>query len=148
MSYGVSFTSLEHCWLFWIRDHSKSTDFYPLAQTTYTWNVKLKFQYKLQLCSGNNAIFRKMDRQTDMWTDGEMDRQRNYSMSPLPTSLGRGIKRISHSLHDNNLCNSYNLIYALMYLVSLLLICVYYAKLDFLISYCRVSVGHFMVQDH
>ena len=44
-------------------------DFWPwflvCYQTMGIWNLKLKFQSKLKLCSRNHAVYRQMDRQMD-----------------------------------------------------------------------------------
>ena len=39
----------------------KSKGFCLLPQPTCTWNLKLKFQSKLDLHSGNNVVYRRMD---------------------------------------------------------------------------------------
>ena len=55
--------------------------------STCIWNLKLKFQSKLDLCSGNHVVYRQ--------TDGRTDGQGVSSIPPPPpppTSLGGGIK--------------------------------------------------------
>ena len=48
------------------------------------WNLKLKFQSKLELCSGNHVVYRQ--------TDGRTDRRTRWiQYIPPPTSLGGGI---------------------------------------------------------
>ena len=37
----------------------------PVATTICVWNLKLKFQSKLDLCSGNHVVYRRTDGQTD-----------------------------------------------------------------------------------
>ena len=55
--------------------------------STCIWNLKLKFQSKLDLCSGNHVVYR----QTDGRTDGQ-----GVSSIPHPPSnfVGRGYKNI------------------------------------------------------
>ena len=53
-------------------------------KSTCIWNLKLKFQSKLDLCSGNHVVYRQTDRRTD-------GRTRWIQYTPPPTSLGGGI---------------------------------------------------------
>ena len=71
---------------FWKWRHWKSIGFCLWWPSTCIWNLKLKFQTKLDLCSGNHVVYR----QTDRWTDG---RTRWIQYTPPPTSLGRGIMK-------------------------------------------------------
>ena len=52
---------------FWKWRCWKSIGFYPWPQSICIWNLKFKFKSKLGLCSGNNGIYRWMDR----WTEGQ-----------------------------------------------------------------------------
>ena len=72
-------------------DRWKSICFCPWPPTTCIWNLKLKFQSKLELRSGNHVAYRRMDRRTDRQTDGQGD-----SNIPPPTSLGGGIIMDNH----------------------------------------------------
>ena len=65
-----------HCW--------KSIGFCLWPPSTCIWNLKLKFQSKLDLCSGNHVVYRQTDGQTDR-------RTRWIQYTPPPTSLGGGI---------------------------------------------------------
>ena len=67
---------------FWKWHRWKSIGFCLWPPSTCIWNLKLKFQSKLDLCSGNHVVYRQTDGQRD-WL-GE-------SSIPPPTSLGRGI---------------------------------------------------------
>ena len=66
----------------------KSIGFCLWPPSTCIWNLKLKFQSKLDLCSGNHVVYRQTDGQTDRRTDG---RTRWIQYTPPPTSLGGGI---------------------------------------------------------
>ena len=77
---------------FWKWRCWKSIGFCLWPPSTCIWNLKLKFQSKLDLCSGNHVIYR----QTDGRTDG---RTRWIQYTPPPTSLGGGIT-IAHSVYD------------------------------------------------
>ena len=70
---------------FWKWHHWKSIGFCLCPPSTCIWNLKLKFQSKLDLCSGNHVIYRQTDRRTD-------GRTRWIQYTPPPTSLGGGIK--------------------------------------------------------
>ena len=65
-----------HCW--------KSIGFCLWPPSTCIWNLKLKFQSKLDLCSGNHVVYRQTDGRTK-W----------IQYTPPPTSFGGGIKIIS-----------------------------------------------------
>ena len=75
---------------FWKSHRWKSIGFWLWPPSTCIWNLKLKFQSKLDLCSGNHAVYRQ--------TDGQTDGQGESSIPPPPTSLGGGI--ITMSLHN------------------------------------------------
>ena len=75
---------------FWKWHHWKSIGFCLCPPSTCIWNLKLKFQSKLDLCSGNHVVYRQTDGQTDRRTDG---RTRWIQYTPPPTSLGGGIIR-------------------------------------------------------
>ena len=72
---------------FWKWHRWKSIGFCLWPPSTCIWNLKLKFQSKLDLCSGNHVVYRQTDGQTDR-------RTRWIQYTPPPTSLGGGI--ISH----------------------------------------------------
>ena len=67
---------------FWKWRCWKSIGFCLWPPSTCIWNLKLKFQSKLDLCSGNHVVYRQTDRRTDGRT-----RWIQY------TSLGGGIKK-------------------------------------------------------
>ena len=73
---------------FWQWHRWKSIGFCLWPPPTCIWNLKLKFQSKLDLCSGNHAVYRQTDGWTDRRTDG---RTRWIQYTPPPTSLGGGI---------------------------------------------------------
>ena len=74
---------------FWKWHRWKSIGFCLWPPSTCIWNLKLKFQSKLDLCSGNHVVYR----QTDGRTDGQTDRRTRWiQYTPPPTSLGGGIK--------------------------------------------------------
>ena len=50
---------------FWKWPHWKSLGFCLWPPSTCIWNLKLKFQSKLDLCSGNHVVYRQTDRRTD-----------------------------------------------------------------------------------
>ena len=62
--------------------------------STCIWNLKLKFQSKLDLCSGNHVVYRQTDGRTDGRTDRRTDKVN--PVYPPPTSLGGGIISKSH----------------------------------------------------
>ena len=68
------------CWK-WRR--WKSIGFCLWPPSTCIWNLKLKFQSKLDLCSGNHVVYRRTDGRTD-------GRTRWMQYTPPPTSLGGG----------------------------------------------------------
>ena len=67
---------------FWKWHRWKSIGFCLWPPSTCIWNLKLKFQSKLDLCSGNHVVYRQTDRRTD----------KVNPVYPPPTSLGGGIK--------------------------------------------------------
>ena len=97
---------------FWKWHRWKSIGFCLWPPSTCIWNLKLKFQSKLDLCSGNHVVYRQTDRRTDKVnpvyppsncvgrgykegisaSDGGMDRQPENIMPPAPK--GGGIKNI------------------------------------------------------
>ena len=77
---------------FWKWHRWKSIGFCLWRPSICIWNLKLKFQSKLDLCSGNHVVYRQTDGQTDRRTDG---RTRWIQYTPPPTSLGGGIKIVS-----------------------------------------------------
>ena len=54
---------------FWKWPHWKSIGFCLWPPSTCIWSLKLKFQSKLELCSGNHVVYRQTDGQTDGRTD-------------------------------------------------------------------------------
>ena len=50
---------------FWKRHRWKSIGFCLWPPSTCIWSLKLKFQSKLDLCSGNHVVYRQTDGQTD-----------------------------------------------------------------------------------
>ena len=76
------------CWK-WRR--WKSIGFCLWPPSTCIWNLKLKFQGKLDLCSGNHVVYR----QTDGRTDGQGE-----SIIPLPPKKTRGHSRRSTLWND------------------------------------------------
>ena len=81
---------------FWKWHRWKSIGFCLWPPSICIWNLKLTFQSKLDLCSGNHVVYRQTDRRTDGQTDG---RTRWIQYTPAPTSLGRGINML-HSIVD------------------------------------------------
>ena len=53
---------------FWKWHRWKSIGFCLWPPSTCIWNLKLKFQSKLHLCSGNHVVYRQTDGQTDRRT--------------------------------------------------------------------------------
>ena len=72
---------------FWKWHRWKSIGFCLWPPSTCIWNLKLKFQSKLDLCSGNHVVYRQTDRRTD-------GRTRWIQYTPPPTS---GIKSMADS---------------------------------------------------
>ena len=68
---------------FWKWRRWKSIGFCLWPPSTCIWNLKLKFQRKLDLCSGNHVVYRQTDGRTD----------KVNPVYPPPTSLGGGIKK-------------------------------------------------------
>ena len=81
-----------HCW--------KSIGFCLWPPSTCIWNLKLKFQSKLDLCSGNHVVYRQTDGRTDRRTDGQGES--NF--------VGRGYK--------NNQCHLQSILMLLLYFWS------------------------------
>ena len=76
---------------FWKWHRWKSIGFWLWPPSTCIWNLKFKFQSKLDLCSGNHVVYR----QTDGRTDGQTDRRTRWiQYTPPPTSLGGGIMSV------------------------------------------------------
>ena len=69
---------------FWKWRRWKSMGFCLWPPSTCIWSLKLKFQRKLDLYSGNHVVYRQTDRRTD-------GRTRWIQYTPPPTSLGGGI---------------------------------------------------------
>ena len=69
---------------FWKRHHWKSIGFCLWPPSTCIWGLKLKFQSKLDLCSGNHVVYR----QTDGRTDGQTDKVN--PVYPPSNFVGRG----------------------------------------------------------
>ena len=73
---------------FWKWSRWKSIGFCLWPPSTCIWNLILKFQNKLDFCSGNPVVYRQTNGQTD-------GRTRWIQYTPPLTSLGRGIKNWS-----------------------------------------------------
>ena len=65
---------------FWKWRRWKSIGFCLWPPSTCIWSLKLKFQRKLDLCSGNHVVYRRTDGRTDRRTDG---RTRWIQYTPL-----------------------------------------------------------------
>ena len=77
---------------FWKWQRWKSIGFCLWPPSTCIWNLKLKFQSKLDLCSGNHVVYR----QTDGRTDGRTDKVN--PVYPPSNFVGRGYN------NDPDLC--------------------------------------------
>ena len=71
---------------FWNWHRWKSIGFCLWPPSTCIWNLKLKFQSKLDLCSGNHVVYRQTDGQTDRRTD------KVNPVYPPSNFVGRGYK--------------------------------------------------------
>ena len=71
---------------FWKRHRWKSIGFCLWPPSTCIWSLKLKFQSKLDLCSGNHVVYRQTDRRTDGQTD------KVNPVYPPSNFVGRGYK--------------------------------------------------------
>ena len=78
---------------FWKWYRWKSIGFCLWPPSTCIWYLKLKFQRKLDLCSGNHVVYRQTDRRTD--GQGE-------SSIPLSNFVGRGYNNIVKSAYMIN----------------------------------------------
>ena len=67
----------------------KSIGFCLWPPSTCIWNLKWKFQSKLDLCSGNHVVYRQTDGRTEGQTDG---RTRWIQYTPPSNFVGRGYK--------------------------------------------------------
>ena len=81
-------------WPFWKWRRWKSISYCLWPPTTFIWNLKLKFQSKLNLCSGNHAVYRQ--------TDGRTDKVNSlYPPPPPPPPPPQCMKRpVAHSLNS------------------------------------------------
>ena len=70
---------------FWKWHRWKSIGFCLWPPSTCIWNLKLKFQSKLDLCSGNHVVYRQTDKVNPVY--------------PPPTSLGGGIMMVCSLTH-------------------------------------------------
>ena len=77
---------------FWKWQRWKSIGFCLWPPSTCIWNLKLKFQSKLDLCSGNHVVYRQTDGRTDGRTDGQTDGRTDKVNPVYPPSnfVGRG----------------------------------------------------------
>ena len=75
---------------FWKWHRWKSIGFCLWPPSTCIWNLKLKFQSKLDLCSGNHVVYRQTDRRTDGQTDRRTDKVN--PVYPPSNFVGRGYK--------------------------------------------------------
>ena len=74
---------------FWKWRRWKSIGFCLWPPSTCIWNLKLKFQGKLDLCSGNHVVYRQKDGRTDGRTD------KVNPVYPPSNFVGRGYKNFS-----------------------------------------------------
>ena len=79
---------------FWKWHRWKSIGFCLWPPSTCIWNLKLKFQSKLDLCSGNHVVYRQTDRRTD----------KVNPVYPPPTSLGGLIIKMSSYQYRKSHC--------------------------------------------
>ena len=86
---------------FWKWHRWKSIGFCLWPPSTCIWNLKLKFQSKLDLCSGNHVVYRQTDRRTD-------GRTRWIQYTPPPTSLGGGIITLWYNQLRRQRVNTYH----------------------------------------
>ena len=79
---------------FWKWHRWKSIGFCLWTPSTCIWNLKLKFQSKLDLCSGNHVVYRQ--------TDGQTDRRTGWIQYTPPSNfVGRGYKNPKNDyMHD------------------------------------------------
>ena len=76
---------------FWKWHRWKSIGFCLWPPSICIWNLKLKFQSKLDLCSGNHVVYRQTDGQTDRRTD------KVKPVYPPPSNfVGRGYNKRCH----------------------------------------------------
>ena len=75
---------------FWKWHRWKSIGFCLWPPSTCIWNLKLKFQSKLDLCSGNHVVYRQKDRRTDGRTD------KVNPVYPPSNFVGQGYKKRKH----------------------------------------------------
>ena len=78
---------------FWKWRRWKSIGFCLWPQSTCIWNLKLKFQRKLELCSGNHV---------DETTHGRTDGQGESSIPPY-NFVGRGYNKNSNGNHSSKI---------------------------------------------
>ena len=85
---------------FWKWHRWKSIGFCLWPPSTCIWNLKFKFQSKLDLCSGNHVVYR----QTDGRTDGQTDKVN--PVYPPSKFVGRGYNKahIIVSWHNPKQC--------------------------------------------
>ena len=89
---------------FWKWRRWKSIGFCLWPPSICIWNLKLKFQRKLDLCSGNRVVYRQTDRRTD-------GRTRWIQYTPPPTSLGGGIMTVGQVEYLQDLSDGWLRIY-------------------------------------
>ena len=82
---------------FWKWHRWKSIGFCLWPPSTCIWNLKLKFESKLELCSGNHVVYRQTDGQTDRRTD------KVNPVYPPSNFVGRGYKYASLIAGNTNL---------------------------------------------
>ena len=73
---------------FWKWRRWKSIGFCLWPPSICIWNLKLKFQSKLDLCSGNHVVYRQTDGRTDRRTD------KVYPVYPPSNFVGRGYNEV------------------------------------------------------
>ena len=90
---------------FWKWHRWKSIGFCLWPPSTCIWNLKLKFQSKLDLCSQNHVVYRQTDGRTDGQTEGQGE-----SSIPPSNFVGRGYNKLVDSRSS---CGQHTLAYQL-----------------------------------
>ena len=91
---------------FWKWRRCKSIGFCLWPPSTCIWNLKLKFQSKLDTCPGNHVVYRQTDRRTDGRTD------KVNPVYPPSNFVGRGFK---YGAIYNNFILHFLLLHALVF---------------------------------
>ena len=77
---------------FWKWHRWKSIGFCLWPPSTCIWNLKLKFQSKLDLCSGNHVVYRQTDGRTDGRTRWSQYTPPPHPPPPNSNFVGQGYK--------------------------------------------------------